>query len=248
MPAWGMRVDGGGASDGDWFAQRFARARELIPAADFDTVIGEDFGGTITSELVDVAGVADANPVDFYNGGVVEVNVGDAIIFPSHARLQLTGSSSHVGLLSGKSWYAASLVRQITPDSPGDSVVDAIGLWTTDENRVGLGIFSGSGGSSSNWVGYTLKDSSANTSIGPVLDGESPVWHLFEMWFDVDSGILTFALDGVSFGTTLDADDLPATPARLSMIFEAAAADSPFATNYDKVCVVVRSPVVGEAS
>lgn len=247
MVAWGSRP-GSGSLDGDWFAQRFARARALIPDADFDTIIGEDFGGTITSELVDIVGVADADPVDFYNGGVVAVSVGDAVIAPSSARLQLTGSPSHVGILDGKSWYAASLTRLITPDSPGDSRVDLIGLWTDDANRVGLGIWNGSGGSSTNWAGYTLVDGSSNSSLGPLLDGESPVWHLAEMWFNVDTGVLTFALDGVSFSTLLDADDLPSTPARLSMLFGADLADSPFATNFDKVCVIVKSPTVGEAS
>lgn len=245
MVAWAMRINGGAAS-ADWFEARLRRARTLIPAAEFDTVIRAEFGETITTELVDVVGVADANPVDFYNGGVVEVDIGDAVIAPSSARLQLTGSPSHVAQLDGKSWYAASLTRLITPDDPGNSRVDLIGLWTDDANRVGLGIWNGSGGSSTHWEGYTLVDGSSNTSLGPVLDGESPVWHLAEMWFDVDTLVLTFALDGVSFSTLLDADDLPSTPARLSMLFGADVADSSFATNFDKACVVVRSPVVGQ--
>lgn len=244
---WGLGT-GGGASVAEWFALRFARARELIPAAEFDTVIAVEFAETVTVELVDVVGVADASPLDFYNGGVVSVSVGNAVIAPSAARLQLTGSSSHVGLLDGKSWYAASLVRVITPTSPGDSRVDAIGLWTDDANRCGLGIFNSSGGSSTNWVGYTIVDGSSNTSIGPPLDGEAPVWHLFEQWYDVETGVLSFAIDGETFATTLDADDLPSTPARLSMMFGADVADTPFATNFDKACVIVASPRVGESS
>lgn len=249
MPAWGMRVDGGSLA-GDWFAQRFARARALMPAADFDTVIPADFGETVTSELVDVAGVADASPVDGYSGGVIEVVTGDAVLFPSHSRLQLTGSPSHVGpSLVGRSWYIASLVRIIRPPDGelSDTEADAIGLWLDDDNRIALGIVgSGSGGSTTNWIGLADADGSVETREGPALDGEeSPVWHLFEAWFDVDDAEMSFAIDGVTFADTIAAEFLPATPGRLSMIFQRDAAGSTVAANIDKACVVVRSPTVG---
>lgn len=246
-----MRVGGGGSFEGDWFAQRFTRARTLIPDAEFDTIVPAEFAETITCELVDVTGVASASPVDFYSGGVVVVDIGDAVISPSHARLQLTGSSSHVGSLAGRSWYMASLVRAIRPDDDeiGNTTVEAIGLWGDDDNRVGLGIYGAvSGGSVTNWVGFTSVGGSTNTSIGPALDPEeSPVWHLFEAWFDVDAGTVSFAIDGVTFDDTLATADLPSMPARLSMISDRFTAADPSATNYDKACVVVASPRVGEA-
>lgn len=251
MVAWAMRIDSA-ATDGDWFARRFAHARALIPAADFDTIIAEDFGETITSELVDVTGVADASPVSFYNGGVVAVSVGDVVIAPSHARLQLTAPPSHVGG-TGKSWYMASLVRIIRPDDAeiGDTSIDAIGLWGDDSNRIGLGILgNASGGSTTNWVGYAVNAASFATSIGPALDpGEGPVWHLFEAWFDVDAGTLGFALDGVTFDDTIAAADVPTgQPLTLSMISQQDVAAEAFATNYDKACVIVASPTVGGTS
>lgn len=251
MVAWAMRI-GSSATDGDWFARRFAHARALIRAADFDTVIPADFGETITCELVDVVGVADANPVSFYNGGVVEVPVGDAVIAPSRGRLQLTQPPSHVGLLSGKSWYVASLVRVIRPPDAqiGATAIDAIGLWGDDNNRIGLGILgNASGGSTTNWVGYAVSAASFNTAIGPALDGEeSPVWHLFEAWFDVGAGLLSFAIDGVNFATTIAAADVPAVPATLSMITQRDAIGDEAIPNYDKACVVVASPAVGASS
>lgn len=250
MVAWAMNV-GGGAAGADWFAQRFARARRLMPAANFDTVIPLEFAETVTCELVDVTGVADANPVDSYSGGVVEVVVGDAVTFPSHGRLQLTGSPSHVGpSLTGRSWYAASLVRMIRPidEDMGDSAADAIGLWSDDNNRVGLGIFgNGSGGSTTNWVGLADVDGSITTVFGPALDGgESPVWHLFEQWFDVDTGELSFALDGIDFDDVISVDDMPSVPARFSIISQRDTAGTTVVTNIDKACVVVASPRVGE--
>lgn len=255
MPAWAL-VTGGGDTDGDWFAQRFTRARALATAAgvssdaNFDTIIPAEFAETVTCELVDVVGVADANPETGYNGGVVGVTVGDAVEAPNSCRLQLTSPPSHVGSLSGKMWYIASLVRVMRPedDNVGDSAMDAIGLWGDDNNRVGLGIMgNASGGSATNWVGYVVDDSSFTTVLGPALDGEeSPVWHLFEAWFIDDE--LHFAIDGEEFEDTIAAAALPAVAATLSMILERDTAGDPVAANYDKACVIVRSPVVGETS
>lgn len=246
----GWALGGGGGANAEWFSLRFARARRLIPAAEFDTVIPADFADTITAELVDVAGVANADPVDGYNGGVVAVTVGDAVIAPSVGRLQLTGSSGHVASQSGQSWYAAALVRMIRPGDAemGDTASDAIGLWGDDQNRVGLGLKgNGSGGSITNWAGYVIDDGSTTVVTGPALDGEeSPVWHLFEMWFDVDAGTVSFALDGTTFDDTIAAAVLSAFPGRLSMISQRDAIGNGVAPNYDKACVIVASPRVGE--
>jgi hypothetical protein len=248
MPAWSLKA--GGAAAAEWFNLRFQRARGLIPAADFDTIIGEDFAQTITSELVDVVGAASADPVDFYNGGVVAVAVGDAVITPSSARFQPTIPPSHVGDLTGKSWYAASLVRVIRPpdDELGATAVDALGLWADAANRIGLGIFNGSGGSTSNWVGYATVDSSTTTVLGPLLgSSESPVWHLFEAWFNVGTGALRFAIDGLNFADAIDVDDMPGVPAHWAMTIERSAVGNQAIPQYDKVCVVVASPRIGEA-
>lgn len=257
MPAWSLATGGPGALE--WFTQRFIRARALAKAAgidnddNFDTIIAEDFANTITSELADVVGTADASPVSAFNAGVVLVEVGDVDDpepQPASGRLQLTQPPSHVGSLSGKPWYIASLVKATRPpdEQVGDTVTDAIGLWNTDENRVGLGIAGGigSGGSSTNWVGYAISDASVTSVLGPALDAEgADVWHLFEGFFD--GGELRFWLDGIPFDDPIDVADLPDVPATLSMIVQRLAVVSGQASaNYDKVCAVVRSPRVGE--
>lgn len=253
MPAWALLA--GGAAAVEWFTARFIRARALARAAgiadadNFDTIIPEDFANTITSELVDVVGVADASPVSFYNGGVVEVTVGDGAVSPSSGRLQLTSPPSHVGSLSGKPWYIASLVRVIRPPDAdlGDTSIDAVGLWGDNDNRVGLGVRgTASGGSTTNWVGYALSGASETDVLGPALDPEeSPVWHLFEAFFD--GAELRFWLDGTAFDDPIDVSDLPAFPATLSMTVERTATGDQAAPNYDKACVIVASPRVGGA-
>lgn len=262
MPAWALL--GGGAAAVEWFTARFIRARELARAAgvadadNFDTIIPEDFGNTITSELADVVGNAEANPSTAFNAGVVTVQVGggDDPVTPNAARLQLTGGPdgppSHVGSLSGKNWYVASLVLVERPpdEQMGDTVADAIGLWNDSNNRVGLGILgNASGGSTTNWVGYVDNGGSFETSIGPALDPEGGgVWHLFEAW-KVGGGPVRFALDGINFATSIDASDVPDVSATLSMYGErspVAPPVGPVISNFDKACVIVRSPRVGE--
>jgi hypothetical protein len=236
----------------EWFSKRFARARRLIPDAAFDTIIGTDFDETVTAEIVDLAGVAGADPVDGYSAGVIDVHVGGPDVQPSHARLQLTGSPSHVGPgVSSRSWYIASLVRLIRPsddDMANTGPVDAIGLWSNDSDHIGLGLFgNGSGGSSTNWIGYADDDGSITTVLGPALDGEeSPVWHLFEAWFDVGAGELSFAIDEEEFDDTIDVAAMPDLAMRLSMISNVDLVDIVVASNYDKACVVVAAPRVGE--
>jgi hypothetical protein len=249
MPAWSLKA--GGVAAAEWFNLRFQRARGLMPAAKFDSIIGEDFANTITSEIVDVVGVASASPVSFYNTGVVALSIGDSDIGPSSARLQLTVPPSHVGDLRGKSWYVASLVRCIRPvdGALGDTAIDMIGLWGDDDNRIGLGIFNGSGGSITNWVGYAMLGASATTVLGPALDPEEgTVWHLFEAWFDFDAQELSFAVDGITFDDTIAGAAVPNVPATLSVQGSQLVATGAFATNYDKWCAVVRAPVVGETT
>lgn len=231
----------------EWFALRFAHARALVPAANFDTVLGTDFAESVSSELDDVVGVATADPVDFYNGGVVAVSVGDAVIAPSSARLSLTGAPSHVGNLATRPWFMASLVRLNYQDAGalGNTRADSIALWSDDDNGVALGIFGNvPGGSSTNWVGSANLGSSITTVLGPALDTEEgPVWHLFEVWSD--GAEVHFMIDGVEFAGTIDAVDVPGTPAQLGPRAIRDAVGDQVITNYDKICVVVASPTVG---
>lgn len=222
-------------------------AAGVADADNFDTISPrQDFYETVTSELVDVVGTASANPVDGYNGGVIEVVVGDEAITPCSARLQMTVPPSHVQALNAGSWYGATLVRPIRPpdDELGDTLLDCLGLWSADTDRVGLGIFNGSGGSVTNWVGYAGIDSSFTTVLGPALDGEeSPVWHLFEMWFH--DGALHFYIDGVEFDDTIAAAALPGLPATMAMMIARSDVGSPAAPAFDKACVITLSPRVG---
>lgn len=248
--AWALRPDGAaGPFVGDWFQQRLARARALLPDAEFDTVIGDDYGGSVTSELADVVGVADANPNTDERAGVVNVEVGDAVITPSQARLSLTGSSSHVELLS-QPFYAAAVAKFAGPDDVpqlGDTEADMIALWGDDSNRVMLGVLgNASGGSTSNWVGAVVNASTTFTTLGPALDGESNVWHLFEFWSDGQNEV-HFAIDGVEFAGTIDAANLPAVSARLGPIVRRTAIGDPALVLWDKQAVVVRSPTPGES-
>lgn len=246
MVAWAMNA--GGAATFEWFSLRFARARALLPGADFDTIIPMEFAESITCELVDVVGAATADAVDFYSGGVVALNVGDNVETESHGRLQLTGSPSHVG--GNKSWYAASLVRVIRPpaDETGDTLIEALGLYSSDANRVAIGIFNGSGGSITNWIGSAIKDSSATTVLGPALDPqEAPVWHLFEALFDADGGTLSFWIDGQPFDDTIAAAAVPGQALRFSSVGHRDDVGDAVVANFDKAAIVVASPRVGEA-
>ena len=231
--------------DLDWFLQRLTRARALIPAASFDTINGEDFSNTITSELVNTGGNASADGAS-YNGGVVSVAVGDAVIASSFGRLQPVQPPSHVGSLTGKSWYAASLVRITRPGDAEipDTQADALGLWDDASNNLGLGIYGSE--SAANWVGHSVSGGSGTNVQGPALDGaESSVWHLFEMWFDVDAGLLRFAIDGTTFINTIAVADMPSVPAWWGMVSQRDAVGDQVISNYDKVCVITASPRVG---
>lgn len=246
--ARGDHIHGLDPAAGGWFAERLAAAKAAVPAAGFDTVIPAEFAETITSQLVAIVGVADADPSTLYNGGVVSVAVGDAVISPSSARLELVGSPSHVGDLAGKSWYAASLVRLDRPVNAqiGDTFCDMIALWADDDNTVGLGVLGdGSGGSATKWVGHVTNAASVATTLGPNLDPEgAALWHLFECWFDVDTGLTHFRIDGVAFAGTIAAAP-PSMPAALGLISRRDAVGDQSVANYDKLCVVVASPRVG---
>jgi len=245
--AWALRPPTAGSSDADWFAQRLTRARTLLPDAGFDTNIRLEFAETITTELVDVVGVADAVASDFYSGGVVELNVGDDVITPSQGRLQLTGSGSHVGGLSTEQWYTASLARFAAPlveADIADTEADAIALWSADTDRVILGVLgNASGGSTTNFVGAVNSGASWATVIGPPLPTEQAFWHLWEIWFDGDA--LHFAIDGVEFDDTIDVASVPALSAKFGPIVGRSAVGDQATMQWDKACVIVASPAVG---
>lgn len=245
--SWALR-GAGSASAAEWFSQRFARARALLPAANFDTVIPVEFAETITTELVDVVGVASADPATATTGGAVQLEVGDLVTTPSQARLQLVGSGSHVAGLNTESWYMAGLCKFSDPDAAeiGDTSADMIGLWVDDNNRVMLGVRgNASGGSTSEWVGSARLAASESNTLGPTLDpDEAPLWHLFEMWFNVVTGNLTFAVDGSLF-TGIQAADMPAVAAKISMIINRSAVGDPAVVIYEKVALVVKSPTPG---
>lgn len=245
MPAWSL-VAVGAEGSGDWFAQRFFDAKAAVPDAEFDTIIPQDFGETITSELVDVVGVATAD-VASVNGGAIQVNAGDLVITPSSARLQMTGTPAHVSNLGTKRWYMASLVRYLQPVLEADIAetrCDCIALWNSDGNSVGLGVMgNASGGSTTKWVAHINNASSMSNVLGPDLDGESPVYHLFESWND--GTLVHFRLDGTEFDDTLPASDLPTLSAALGCVFQRTAVGDDLAVIFEKMCVVVKSPAPG---
>jgi len=248
MGAWSLI--GGGVSPADatseWFAKRFKRARALVSAANFDTVIGSDFGETISTEFVDEVGTVLASVPDDVDGGAVNLIVGDDAIALCQARLQMTASGSHVKSLASKSWYIAALAKYGGPfdANVGDTAVDAISLWADDNNRVTLGVLGNvSGGSTEKWVGRIENDSTNTTTLGPDLDALA-LWHLFEAWSDGTT--VKFAIDDAVFAGTIAASLLPDMAARLSAIAQRSAAGEDRAImTWDKFCVVVKSPDVG---
>lgn len=250
MPAWALK-GAGGSGTADWFLNQLAVARATLPDSGFDTIIGSDLGETITTELVDVVGVADATPSDNDTGGVVTIDVGDAAVAPCSARLALTGAGSHVKQMSvGGAWFMASLVKITQPlDSPdvADTRADAVCLFGDADNQISLGIFGNfSGGSLTNWIGVANQAGTRHTSIGPALDAEeSPVWHLFQAWIDPD-GDLHFAIDSQEFNSTIDAADVPTLAAMLSILASRTATGDHALINVDKFAVFVKSPTVGE--
>lgn len=248
MPAWALKTAGGGGN-ADWFLNQLAIARATLPDAGFDTIIGSDFGETITSELADVSGVADASPFDNVNGGVVVVEVGDNVTAPSSARLQLTGAGSHVQSLAGVPWFMAALVKYVAPldtTQLGQTRADMVALWADVDNWVAMGVLASSGGSVTNWVGSVDNGGTIQTSIGPALDGEeSPVWHLHQAWIDPD-GNLHFAIDGQEFNNTIAAANVPGNFAMLSPTVQRFAVGDAAAVLWDKIAVFVKSPTVGD--
>jgi len=245
MPAWSLLTGGAGAAE--WFAKEFANARKVVKSADFDTLLGEDFADTVSSELVDIVGIATASPDGTQPAGVLDVAVGDNVIAPCSARLQRTSAPVHVHSLSDK-WYIAALGKYLAPldeTQLGDTRADLIGLWTDDNNYVALGIFgNGSGGSTTNWVGSSDLDASITTKLGPTLDGvESPVWHLFRVW--CDGAAVHFSIDGVEFADTIPIADVAVTPATTAMVVLRSAVGDQAAVEWDKYCCVTHSPVVG---
>lgn len=249
MPAWRL-ANSGGSGDADWFGRRFLTARELVPAADFDTIIPMEFAEGITTELVDVVGVADATPSENDTGGVVTLAVGDAVVAHSAGRLQLTGAGSHVKSQQ-QPWYMAALVKFTQPldvTQLAETDADMVGLWTDVDTRVALGVHGqGSGGNTTNWIGRVVNTGGASSSqvTGPALDDEeSPVWHLFEAWNDGTA--VHYSIDSQEFNTTIATSTVAATPAMLSMLTDRSATGDQALVNYEKAVLVVRSPTVGE--
>lgn len=244
-------VAGGGAGAQDWFAERFARARTLLPGANFDTMILIEFAETVTSALVDVIGIADANPAADVSGGGVrfQVSEDDSPAIPSQGRLELTGSGSHVALLTGQ-WYMAALVKYEGPLNGAlvaETFADTVALWADDDNRVSIGVFgNGSGGSTTNWVGRVRNGAADFTTVGPALDAEgSPFWHLFEVWTDGAAGAVHFAIDEAEFAGTVSGVNLPALAARWGPMANRSAIGPPAVALYEKTIIVVKSPTVG---
>lgn len=249
MPAWSL-LNGGTGGTADWFLNQLAVARRVLPDAGFDTIIGQDFGDTITTEISDAVGTVAADPADNVSGGAVLLSVGDNVATLSEARLQLTGAGSHVKDLSLTPWFMAALVK-ITQPLDGAQLAqtraDAVALWTDADNWVALGILgNASGGSTTKWVGSTDNGASITTTLGPDLDpDEAAVWHLFQAWPASDG--VHFAIDGAEFLSTIPLADLPPFAGMLSPTVQRTAVGDPALVTYDKIAVFVASPTVGAA-
>jgi hypothetical protein len=235
----------------DWFGKQFLRARALVPAADFDTVIGEDFAETITSELVDVTGASDASPLaSTVRAGVVELTAASNVSDGTGA-LQLTGAGAHVQLqnaAAGGPWYMASLAKLIQPGDNANAIADMIAISDDDngQNFIALGLYGpGSGGSVTNWKGSAFVGGAAAFQLtGPALDNvESPVYHLFEVWNDGTA--IHFAIDGTEFSTTQPSSAAAAAFGKLKCRAVAVTGQA-VACDYDKWIVAVKSMTVGE--
>jgi hypothetical protein len=249
MGAWALKFRGGGTND--WFLDRLTTAKLLRPDAGFDTIIGDDFGNTIDSELTDVVGTADATPSTNDNAGVVTVAVGDPVVATSSGRLAPTGAGSHVKALSTGEWYMAALVKITQPLDVlqlADTRADAVCLFGDADNFVSLGIFGiGSGGSTTNWVGAASLAASVSTTLGPPLDPEeAPVWHLFEAWNEPGVGV-HLSIDSVEFPGTIASANVPGVSAMLSAVVQRTAVGDQALVNVDKYCAIVPSPTVGAA-
>jgi hypothetical protein len=244
MPAWSLK---NGSGNAEWFLNQLAVARLVLPDAGLDTIIGEDFGDTITTEVADVLGTADASSAP-ENGGAVLLSVGDNVETDSSARLQLTGGPTHVKDLQLKPWFMSALVKITQPlDVPqlADTRADMVALWVNADNWVAIGILGGaSGGSTARWVGSVSNGVGISTALGPNLDPEeAPVWHLFQAW--IKDGAVHYAIDGQEFLTTVDASNVPGFPATLSPTVRRSATGDPALVTYEKIAVFVASPTVG---
>lgn len=239
----------GAGAAGDWFSDRFVRARTLVPAAEFDTVLGMDFDETITVELADVVGVASGAPISGVNGGAFEMDVGDPIIAPCQARWQPTGCGGHVKMLH-VAWYLAALARfggPFTVPLLADTEADALALWVNDNNRVTLGVLGdASGGSTTNFVGrIRTGGGDTDTILGPGIGGgPTGVYHLWEMWNDETA--VHCAIDGVEFAATMPTANLPFSTARISPLIRRDAAIAQSAgVVWEKHVLVTTSPRPG---
>lgn len=233
----------------EWFGARFLRARTLVPAANFDTVIGEDFAETITSELVDVVGVTDATALNTtVRGGVVELTAASGGADGSGA-LELAGAGAHVqgqNAAAGGAWYIASLAKLLQPADNTNAIGDMIAVSDDDsgQNYISLGLYGpGSGGSITNWVASCKAGGVfVFQALGPALDApESPVYHLFEVWNDGTE--IHFAIDGTEFIAEPVAG-VSGTFGKLKCRAIATTGDA-VACDYDKWVVVCKSMTVG---
>jgi hypothetical protein len=249
MPAWPL-LNGGSGGTADWFLNQLAVARLVLPDAGLDTIIGADFGETITTEIADVVGTASVDAADNVSGGAITMSVGDNVAALSSARLQLTGAGSHVKDISLTPWFLAALVKITQPldvAQLAETRADAVALWTDADNWIAIGILgNASGGSTVRWVGSTDKAASVTTTLGPNLDPEEGgLWHLFQAWPAADG--VHFAIDGQEFLATIPLADLPAFAGMLSPTVQRTAVGDPALVTYDKIAVFVASPTVGAA-
>jgi hypothetical protein len=233
----------------DWFAKRLVRARALMPAADFDTVIGEDFAQTVTSQLTETSDTVQADPeTTLVRGGVVTVAAGDSGAGGA-GTLKLVGppgeaAGAHVQGQNLGPWYIAGLTKIIRPADASGNTVDGIAVRNDDgSDFVAIGMRGPS--SATNWVGAVFVSPGLTTVLGPLLDNdESPVWHLFEIWND--GTLIHFAIDEVNFTDTIDAATAGATFGQLASRVTSPGAGFPAFGLFDKWAAVVKSMTVGE--
>lgn len=235
----------------DWFGKRYVRARALIPAANFDTVVPVEFENTITSELFDTADIIDAFPVTTFGGigvrgGAVGVTAGDSE-FGGSGSLHLTGAGAHVQTLdasAGGPWYVAGLTKIIRPADPSGSTVDGVGLRDDTGNHfAAIGMRGPT--STTNWVGAVYDAPSLFTVLGPALDSdEGPVWRLFEIWND--GALIHFAIDELEFTDTIAASDAGNSWAQLLARIITSSGAHVANGFFEKWCAVVKSMTVGE--
>jgi len=249
MPAWSLK-NGATIGDLDWFLQRLARARALMPSAVFDTALRVEFDETITTQLTDQTGTVAADPETILvRAGVVSVTAGDSGAGGT-GTLKLTNPvgepAAHVQAQNGGGgkWYVAGLSKVIRPSDSSGNTVDGVALRDDDgTNLVAIGLRGPS--SATNCVGAALSGGILTTVLGPALDAsEAPVWRLFEFWND--QTLIHFALDGIEFSDTIDVANAAGVFGQLAARVTSPAAGFPATGLYEKWTAVVEWMTVGQ--